>query len=69
MADITKCTSNKCPMRASCYRIKAKEGFMQSWANFESICNENNGYSVYIGENNKNINKKSKIIKANFQNP
>lgn len=66
MADITKCTSSKCPIRASCYRVKAENGVMQSWTNFEFVCNENNNYSAYIGENDKNINKMSNIIKVNF---
>lgn len=61
MADITMCTSNNCPMRASCYRIKAKaDEYAQSWSNFEYTCNENSGYPDYISivkQPNKNIIK------------
>lgn len=60
MADITMCASKNCPIRATCYRTRAKESINQSWSNFE------NGFPDYIAlESGKN----SKIIKSNFANP
>lgn len=53
MADITMCSTNNCPMRASCYRVKAKDDVYQSWANFEYTCNENNGYPDYVALKNE----------------
>lgn len=66
MADITMCASKNCPIRATCYRTRAKESINQSWSNFEFVCYENNGFPDYIAlESEKN----SKIIKSNFANP
>lgn len=48
MADITMCSSNNCPIRASCYRSKANVEKIQSWANFEYTCNENSGFEDFI---------------------
>ena len=63
MADITMCSTNNCPMRASCYRVKAKDDVYQSWANFEYTCNENNGYPDYIASK---IKENDKIIKSSL---
>lgn len=49
MADITKCTSETCPQRDTCYRKRAKDdAFFQSYSNFEYECNENSGFEDYI---------------------
>ena len=48
MADITMCSSNNCPIRASCYRTKTNVEKIQSWANFEYTCNENSGFEEFI---------------------
>ena len=59
MADITMCSSINCPVRGTCYRTKA-ESEMQSWYNFEYVCNENNGFADYIPmtpKKNENIIK------------
>ena len=54
MADITKCTSELCPQRDSCYRKRAVENeYHQSWSNFEYTCNENSGFQDYIPILNK----------------
>lgn len=53
MPDITMCSSKECPMRGSCYRIRAKPDKLQSWTNFEYFCNENSGFNEYIKWNNK----------------
>ena len=66
IADITMCSSNNCPIRASCYRTKANSDKWQNWCNFEYTCNENNGFSDYIPINPK---KNDNIIKANCRNP
>lgn len=60
MSDITMCTSENCPVRATCYRQRAKASEYQSWCNFEYTCNENNGFIDYITltvKENKNIIK------------
>lgn len=31
MADITKCKDEHCPLKKTCYRYTAKEGFFQSY--------------------------------------
>ena len=48
MPDITMCSSNNCPERHNCYRATAKPNTLQSWSNFEYICNENNGFSYFM---------------------
>ena len=62
IADITMCTSQNCPYRASCYRSQAKPSEYQSWSNFEYTCNENSGFSDYISIKPK---KNDNIIKIN----
>lgn len=34
MADITKCVNKKCKIKELCYRYTAKDGYYQSYANF-----------------------------------
>ena len=34
MADITKCANKKCKIRNECYRVLAKDGYWQSYAEF-----------------------------------
>lgn len=49
MADITKCSSQFCPLRLRCYRQLAKSNEQyQSYSNFEYTCNENAGFPDYI---------------------
>ena len=48
IADITMCTSEKCPYKEKCYRTKAKPSNFQSWSNFEYTCNENSGFKDFI---------------------
>ena len=48
IADITMCTSENCPYRDECYRVRAKPGKYQSWSNFEYVCNENSGFEDFI---------------------
>lgn len=48
MSDITMCSSINCPMRATCYRSKAKASNYQSWYNFEYTCNEVSEFPDYI---------------------
>ena len=48
IADITMCTSENCPYRDECYRVRAKPGKYQSWSNFEYVCNENSGFDDFI---------------------
>ena len=48
IADITMCTSENCPYRDECYRVRAKPGKYQSWSNFEYTCNENSGFEDFI---------------------
>ena len=62
MEDITKCSSNNCPIRASCYRVKANNSTNQSWINFEYTCNEYNGYPNYIASEKKQNNNIIKTI-------
>ena len=48
MPDITMCTSENCPMRDKCYRVRSNPSEYQSWSNFEYTCNENNGFEDFI---------------------
>ena len=48
MADITKCNSEQCSRKETCYRYLAEDSQWQSWAEFETICNEDNGFEEYI---------------------
>ena len=48
IADITMCTSESCPCRDECYRVRAKSGKYQSWSNFEYTCNENSGFEDFM---------------------
>ena len=48
MADITMCTSENCPYRDECYRVRAKPVEYQSWSNYEYTCNENSGFEDFI---------------------
>ena len=48
IADITMCTSENCPYRDECYRVRAKPSIFQSWSNFEYTCNENSGFEDFI---------------------
>ena len=48
MPDITMCTSENCPYRDECYRVRAKPSIFQSWSNFEYTCNENSGFEDFI---------------------
>ena len=48
IADITMCTSENCPYRDECYRVRAKPGKYQSWSNFEYVCNENSGFENFM---------------------
>ena len=34
MADITKCENKKCKIKEQCYRYTAKDGYLQSYAEF-----------------------------------
>lgn len=34
MTDITKCTAKNCKLKEQCYRYTAKDGYWQSYANF-----------------------------------
>lgn len=34
MADITKCSNNKCKIKEQCYRYTAKDDYWQSYAEF-----------------------------------
>lgn len=47
MADITMCVSTDCPQRETCYRAKASPDKLQSYANFEYVCNEESGFQDY----------------------
>lgn len=53
MPDITMCSSCNCPEKNNCYRTTAKPGKLQSWSNFEYVCNEENGFSYFIGDNSR----------------
>ena len=66
MADFTMCASERCPVRGTCYRQKAKASENQSWCNFEYTCNENNGFIDYMALTVKeNINIiKSSVLKC-----
>lgn len=60
MAGITMCSSINCPVREICYRSRAETGEIQSWSNFEYVCNENNGFADFIPitpKKNENIIK------------
>ena len=48
IADITMCTSESCPYRDECYRVRAKPSEYQKLSNFEYSCNENNGFEDFI---------------------
>ena len=48
IADITMCSSEVCPMREECYRVRAKPSEYQSWSNFEYRCNEKSGFCDFI---------------------
>jgi hypothetical protein len=48
MADMTKCQYSDCPKAKVCYRIKAKDNMVQSYANFKEVCNEDNHYKMLI---------------------
>ena len=50
MADITKCSSETCPMKNTCYRTTAQNDKLQSWSNFEYTCNEETGFDSYIAD-------------------
>lgn len=52
--DVTKCTSEHCPMKDSCYRSQPKENDNQTCYNYEYTCNEYNGFCSYIQTNIKN---------------
>ena len=48
VSDITMCSSENCPYREECYRVRAKPSKYQSWSNFEYTCNENSGFEDFI---------------------
>lgn len=49
MADITKCSSQFCPLKSRCYRqLACDERHYQSYSNFEYTCNENTGFQDFI---------------------
>lgn len=48
MPDITMCTSKSCPYNSRCYRSQARPDKLQSYSNFEYVCNEDSGFIEYI---------------------
>ena len=48
MPDITMCTSENCPYRDKCYRVRAEPSKYQSWSNFEYTCNEDSGFEDFM---------------------
>ena len=46
--NITKCSSENCPMRDRCYRAQAPDSVWQSWCNFEYTCNEESGFDEFV---------------------
>ena len=47
MADICMCQYDKCERKDNCYRFKAKAKEYQSYAEFQTICNEKTNYEYY----------------------
>ena len=48
MPDITMCSSVNCTERDTCYRNKAIPDKLQSYYNFEYVCNEESAFNEYI---------------------
>jgi hypothetical protein len=48
MPDFTMCASDNCPNKANCYRKNAKPSKSQSFALYESVCNEVVGFVHFI---------------------
>lgn len=48
MPDITMCTSETCALKECCYRVMAKPDKLQSYSNFEYMCNEDNGFEYFM---------------------
>lgn len=61
MPDITMCSSCNCPEKNNCYRSTAEPDTLQSWSNFEYVCNEENGFSYFMVNNLRKGGMKSNV--------
>jgi hypothetical protein len=54
---ICMCQNKDCPRSQECYRFKAIPSEWQSYALFEEICFERNGYEMFISAEGREIKK------------
>lgn len=54
MPDISMCNGHLCPKRDECYRCQAIPCYVQSYAEFESICLEEE-FKHFIAINGKRV--------------
>ena len=51
--DIAMCSTNRCERREQCYRYMKKPNGIQTYANFEVVCCDNESYQFFMEIENK----------------